>query len=63
MVLESCYRRAAVLSESAASKQQRGFTARSQSSRTGTPASSAIMASTIRHASAWSGVTAASGQP
>src|SRR5215208_2419617 len=63
VVSEPCYRRAAVLSSSATSKRQRGFDARSQCSRTGTPASSAIMASTIRPASAWSGDTAASEKP
>src|SRR5215212_816794 len=62
-ILEPRYSCAAVLSASATSKQQRGLAPRSQHSRTDTPASSEIRVSTMRHASGWSGVTAASGQP
>jgi hypothetical protein len=62
-VLDLRYSCATVLSASVTSKQQRGFAPRSQRSRTDTPANSAIRVSTMRHASGWSGVTAASGQP
>jgi Trehalase-like, N-terminal len=49
-------------SADATSKQQRGLSPRSHCSRTGTPASSAIIVSAMRQTSGWFGVTPASGQ-